>query len=140
MENELKKFVAIQQMKNVEFLGFVDGVNKKNILARAQVLIFPSRCYESFGYTLIESYACGVPVVASDAGAAREMVDENLTGNLFKAGDAEDLENKVSGITENKIQLMEMKSRSLKKAKLHYTSATGFQNLIKTLDTLIGKR
>ncbi len=117
-------------MENIEFTGFIDGPLKREILAGARFLIFPSECYESFGYTIIESYACGTPVIASDIGGARELVTEGETGFLFKPGDADDLRRQISCfLTLDNDSLMAMKQKSLARANEFFTSEIGYKNL-----------
>ena len=57
----------------------------RNIRAmkNARFLIFPSEWYETFGMTLVESFACGTMVVCSKLGAMEEIVDDGRTGLHF---------------------------------------------------------
>ena len=50
-------------VKSVEFLGFVDNVEKYGLLKSSKLFVFPS-LYESWGVVVAEALACGVPVVA----------------------------------------------------------------------------
>lgn len=64
------------------------------ILARmraASWLVLPSLWYENFPRTIVEAFACGLPVIASRLGALPELVDDGVTGLLFAPGSAEDL-------------------------------------------------
>ena len=45
--------------------------------------------------TILEAYACGVPVIAPDLGPIDEVVDDGRTGLLFRAGDTTDLAHKI---------------------------------------------
>jgi len=136
MEKELLEYARLHQMKNVTFEGFVDGTLKREMLKSALFLIFPSECYESFGYTIIEGYACGVPVAASDIGGARELVQEGDTGFLFEAGNPDDLQKKISQIMADRQCLMKMKENALQRAKTLYTKETGCQNLLDLFNKL----
>jgi glycosyltransferase involved in cell wall biosynthesis len=130
LENEMKEFVRDHGMENIEFAGFIDGPLKREILASARFLIFPSECYESFGYTIIESYACATPVIASDIGGARELVTEGETGFLFKPGDADDLRRQISLLLVlDNASLMAMKQKSLACANEFFTGEIGYKNL-----------
>ena len=62
-----------------------------NLMRRAELLVFPSVVFETFGQTIIEAYAAGTPVAASSGGAGAELVTPGRTGFLFKPGDAPDL-------------------------------------------------
>jgi glycosyltransferase involved in cell wall biosynthesis len=130
LEKELERFVRSHRMEHVTFTGFVDGEVKKEMLSRARFLIFPSECYESFGYSIIEGYACGVPVIASDIGSARELIKEGETGFLFEPGNPGDLREKISRMMAmDNGKLMTMKEKALKRVKELYTREEGYKNL-----------
>jgi len=59
-----------------------------SLMRRSHALVLPSICYENFPRTLVEAYACGLPVIASRLGAMQLLVREGSTGSLFEAGDA----------------------------------------------------
>jgi glycosyltransferase involved in cell wall biosynthesis len=67
---------------DVIFLGEVDRRQKIDLLARAACTLVPSQWDEPFGLVMIESLACGTPVVALRAGSAPEIVDHDVTGYL----------------------------------------------------------
>ncbi|NIM15328.1 MAG: glycosyltransferase [Candidatus Aminicenantes bacterium] len=135
--DELKEFTRLHRMTHVTFEGFIDGQAKREILKKALLLVFPSECYESFGYSIIESYACGVPVVASDIGGARELVQNGENGFLFEVGNPEDLQKKISALLSDRQQLMRMKERALERAKKSYTKEIGYQDLAALFKRLV---
>ena len=65
---------------DVEFLGEVGGDDKLRLLAEARCLLNPIAWPEPFGMVMIESIACGTPVVATPMGAATEIIDQGITG------------------------------------------------------------
>jgi glycosyltransferase involved in cell wall biosynthesis len=72
-------------------LGYVSDAQRRDLLAGARVLAYPSR-YEGFGLVPLEAMAAGIPVVASRAGALPEvlgdaavLVDSDDTGGLAAA-------------------------------------------------------
>jgi len=56
----------------VRFPGWVDEVDKPALYSAATVFVFPS-CYEGFGLPILESMACGTPVVTSNAASLPEL-------------------------------------------------------------------
>jgi glycosyltransferase involved in cell wall biosynthesis len=71
-------------------LGALDGTQVAAEMTRAVALVMPSLWYENFPRTLVEAYACGLPVLASRLGALAELVEDGVTGLLVAPGDAAD--------------------------------------------------
>jgi glycosyltransferase involved in cell wall biosynthesis len=61
------------------------------LVKNAYLLVVPSIWYEGAPGVIMEAFACGVPVIASDLGALPELVTRGSTGLLFKSGDSADL-------------------------------------------------
>jgi glycosyltransferase involved in cell wall biosynthesis len=70
----------------VRFVGRLEPTQVHDQLRRARALAFPSLWYETFGMSLVEAMAAGLPVIASDLGGTREIVGEHA-GLLLPAGD-----------------------------------------------------
>ncbi len=64
----------------VEFIGEIDEGAKSTFLGGARALLFPIDWPEPFGLVMIESLACGVPVVAFQRGSVAEVIDDGVTG------------------------------------------------------------
>ncbi len=62
------------------FIGRIGPQKKRDLLTRARCLIAPSLIAETSSLTAMEALACGVPVIASDAGALPEIVEHGRTG------------------------------------------------------------
>lgn len=65
----------------IEYVGFVDSsMAKRDFIGNAHALLVPTIFEEPFGLVLIESLACGTPVVSLDSGAVPEVIDDGKTG------------------------------------------------------------
>ncbi len=71
---------------NVTFAGRVSDVQKARLLAKSWVALQPSMV-EGWGITVIESNACGTPVIASDVAGLRDSVVNGQTGILVPVKD-----------------------------------------------------
>jgi glycosyltransferase involved in cell wall biosynthesis len=64
----------------VEFVGEVGGASKDAFLGGAFALLFPIEWAEPFGLVMIESLACGTPVVAFRRGSVPQVMTDGVTG------------------------------------------------------------
>ncbi len=65
---------------HVEFIGEIDDSQKPAFLSGAHAVLFPIDWPEPFGLVMIESMACGTPVIAFNCGSVPEVMDDGLTG------------------------------------------------------------
>ncbi|GIL14604.1 MAG: hypothetical protein BroJett038_33240 [Chloroflexota bacterium] len=73
----------------------------EELYASADVVILPTR-REGLPYVPLEAGAMGVPVIASDIPACREIVVDGLTGKLFAVGDTGELAKAIVEYVDNK--------------------------------------
>ncbi len=64
----------------VTYVGEVGGKEKRELLEHANALLFPIDWPEPFGLVMIESFACGTPVIAYGQGSVPEIVEDGVTG------------------------------------------------------------
>jgi glycosyltransferase involved in cell wall biosynthesis len=68
----------------VEFIGEVDDKEKEEFLGNAYALLFPIDWPEPFGLVMIESMACGTPVIAWPHGSVPEIMEDGVTGFIVE--------------------------------------------------------
>jgi len=88
---ELQELAVSLGLSNVEFVGQVGRADRDSLIAKSRFTVLPSHAYETLGKTILESYAEGRAVVASDLGSRRELVRQGETGLLYRAGDVNQL-------------------------------------------------
>jgi glycosyltransferase involved in cell wall biosynthesis len=66
----------------IEYLGETSHAKKVALLQNARATLFPIEWEEPFGLVMIESMACGTPVVATRWGAAPEVIEHGRSGIL----------------------------------------------------------
>ncbi|RPJ11811.1 MAG: glycosyltransferase family 4 protein, partial [Deltaproteobacteria bacterium] len=66
----------------VEFIGEINEREKKDFLGNALALLFPIDWEEPFGLVMIESMACGTPVITFARGSVPEVMRDGVSGYL----------------------------------------------------------
>lgn len=82
---------SLEGIDGVTVLGTQPTEAVRQHLAAAHVLLMPSLSYEGLPLALIEAYAAGLPVIASDMGSLSEHVEPGLTGWCVPPGSADAL-------------------------------------------------
>jgi phosphatidylinositol alpha-mannosyltransferase len=88
MRSKLEDYVEINELPNVEFLGFISDDEKVQLYRSADLYTAPSPYGEGFGIVLLEAMAMGVPYVAGDNPGYRYASAERADDYLIDPYDA----------------------------------------------------
>jgi glycosyltransferase involved in cell wall biosynthesis len=77
------------------FTGWVSSEAACEAMRRSRALVIPSLWYETQGLVVAEAVAMGIPVIVPTTCAARDWVEDGVTGLLFRGGDVFDLAQKI---------------------------------------------
>lgn len=91
LECELRRYIHEKDIRNIQFTGFISGEAKWEFLRNSRFVVVPSECYETFGMVVVEAYAAGKPVVASNLGGLPALVESGKSGLLFNPASSTDL-------------------------------------------------
>ncbi len=86
--------------KNVNFVGRIPHRKLISFYDEAETVVAPHLWIEPFGRTVAEAMARGKVVVAADRGGPSEMIQDGVSGWLFKRGVASDLSEKICRVVE----------------------------------------
>jgi D-inositol-3-phosphate glycosyltransferase len=103
----------------------------------ADVVIVPS-VSESFGLVALEAMGCGTPVVATDAGGLRTVVDAGRSGILVKDRQASAFAQAIDSLLANPVQYRAMSQRAASRAE-SFTWAASAQRLISVVDRIVAQ-
>lgn len=98
LEDEIKKYTAENDIKNVHFTGFLPDLEK--YLKSLDIFLITSET-EGLGTSILDAMICRVPVVATAAGGIPEIVIDTKTGLLSPIKDVESLTQNISEILSN---------------------------------------
>ena len=115
-------------IKNIKFLGKVDNKKLPAYYSAADLVIVPSIHEEGFGRVILESLACGTPVVAANRGAIPEAMDESV-GRLIRIT-PQNIKKQVEYFYKNPDKLQKLSRSSREFAENRYSE--------KNVDTIVG--
>lgn len=130
-EKQLKDKVKNESIKNVEFLGYLEGESLRDTIRKCRFSILPSLWYEVFGLSIIESMALGKPVIAAKIGGITEIIKENYNGLFFEAGNKSDCKDKILKLWNEKSFWSELSKNARKTVIEKYNSEDHYLRLIK---------
>lgn len=121
-------------LEHVTSLGSQPNESVRREMTRAQALIVPSIWYENFPRTIVESFACGTPVIASRIGSLACIVQDGKTGLLFEPGNADDLVAKIEWALRNPREMAEMGRRARQRFENEFSADVNYKKLIEIYD------
>jgi len=127
---ELEKEARDRGLSNITFRGQLSRELTLEAMHRARFLVFSSEWYETFGMTMVESFACGVPVICSRLGAMQELVDDGRTGLHFTPGDSVDLAEKVEWAWNNPEVIRGLGKAARQEYEAKYTAEKNYPMLM----------
>jgi len=115
LRNQLKKMVEnLKITDRVEFLRRLTHEQVATVLNESSIFVMSSLC-EGFPKALVEAIACSTPVVATDVGSCREIV--NGVGYIVKPRDPKELKETLNRLIENEGLRMDFSRRCQEVAK-----------------------
>jgi glycosyltransferase involved in cell wall biosynthesis len=137
---ELRRSASALGLRNVTFLGQLPREQAFEYLSKARFLLFPSEWYETFGMTIIEAYAHGIPVVASRMGVMPEIVKENQTGLLFEPRDPKSLAALVESLWKETGLIRQLSQNARREYEMFYTADENYRQLMAIYNEVLAKQ
>ena len=98
----MKSLIEQHELEDkIIFVGFVHGEQLEKITAEAMCVACPAIWYENLPNTVIEAYAYGKPVIASNLGSLAEIVENRKTGLLFEPKNSKQIADCIRELYEN---------------------------------------
>ena len=116
---ELRK--SAEGEPRIKFCGTFAREDIGKVLAEIDVLVIPSLWHENSPLILLFALACRVPVIASDSGGLRELIQDGVNGLLFERGDTDMLAKHIKTLADDNALLEKLRSApvSVKSIKEH---------------------
>jgi D-inositol-3-phosphate glycosyltransferase len=131
---EIQECITREGLGNVHLTGFIPDEDLPDYYRASDVFVLPTRTAEGFGLVLMEAAASGVPSIATDSGAPREIVDDEVTGLLVPPGAAGDLAAAIVRLHDSP-ELLGAMSRAALAKSAEFT----WDRSIDTLESILGE-
>jgi phosphatidylinositol alpha-mannosyltransferase len=118
------------------FLGELSEEDKVRLLHSVDVFCSPNTGGESFGIVTAEAMAAGLPIVASDIPAFRDVLRGGQAGELFAAGDADDLARVTARLLDDPARRAELSVAALD-AVADYDWGIVAQSVLNVYETVV---
>lgn len=121
----------------IQFLGGLERQQVIELMKSALFLVVPSEWYEGFPMTIVEAYATGLPVVASNIGSLSEVVVPGETGELFSPGNPGSLCAAISRISHDPSQLDVLRTKARSRFDQLYSADANVKALMQIYSSAI---
>jgi glycosyltransferase involved in cell wall biosynthesis len=123
----------------IHFAGARDAAGVAATLRGAEVFVWPA-VDEAFGIAFIEAQACGLPVVAGDAGGVAAVIDDGRSGLLVAPGDARALAAAVRRLVTDDALRTAMAARAPAYVRARHDLPVAARQLDSTLRRVVAAR
>ena len=129
----------LTQAPEISLLGALSTDAVRAEMSQAMALVLPSIWYENFPRTLVEAFACGLPVIASRIGALAELVEDGINGLLFDTGNAQDLAEKMNWAQQHPTEMAQMGRNARAHYEAEFTAERNYQQLMAIYEDAIAE-
>jgi glycosyltransferase involved in cell wall biosynthesis len=125
--------------ESILFLGKLEREQIFYEMSRSAFMVMPSLSYEGFPMTLVESLACGLPIISSKIGSLTELIQHGVTGLHIHPGSSDDLARKALEIIDNLELRQQMSYAARAKYLENYTSRKSLERLVEIYQSAIAR-
>lgn len=122
---------------HIRFMGSRDDVHER---MRLYQIGFTCSKSEGFGLVTAEYMHGQLGVIASDSGANPELIEDNVTGLLFKSGDAKSLADCLTRLYNNRDLLIRLSHAAKEKARREYTQQKNAEAIYNVYQEILSKK
>lgn len=106
---------------DVRFHGRLPAPDLHRLLRAASVAVLPSRWQENQPLSVLEAYACGVPVVGTSLGGVPELIDAGADGEIVRPDDFEALAEALKRVSRDPVRALVMGRAAREKAEREFS-------------------
>ena len=114
-----------EKASNIHFLGYQNKEKTLDIISSSDLLIQPSRMEGGLSYTLLESMACGTPIICTNTGGGKDTLSHMKNCYIVESNNSDELLLAILHLMNNSEIRKKLSSTALKEIKKHDWSIIG---------------
>ena len=142
-EKNLQRYIQKNSVDDVvKMIGFCKKGSDEwyDIMQSASVAVLPSIWYDNSPIAISESMAFCTPVIVSDLGGTKEMIEDEKSGFVFRAHDSNDLAEKMRQFIDDRGLVQEMGTQALDRVHVINDEEMYYQKLMHIYECAIKKK
>jgi len=136
-ESEFGSYLKNKYSHSAEFINFLSKDKLYQYIRNASFIVVPSIWYENMPNVVLESFAHGKAVIASNHGCFPELIKENHNGLLFEPGNTEALSDLLAWAIQNPKDMIQMGINARKMVEINFSPDSHFKKLYSLFNSLI---
>lgn len=122
---------------NTNYVGFKIGSELRELIQNCRAVVVPSISYENQPFSVLEAFAAGKPVIASNLGGMSELVTHMDRGLLVRPNDPDDLSSAMTWLSENPKDALRMGRSAFEYVKQAHSADSHYQSLMNIYSKLV---
>ena len=124
--------------KNIYTFDFTENIKEKKLIFCASDCTILTSINENFPNVILESMACGTPVIAFESGGIKEII-RNDNGMLVEKENIEKMENNLRHLKKNRLLYRKLSSNAMKTIKAEFSSEVEIKKYIQIYNNVLKK-
>ena len=133
----LEAFARDNSIRNVDFVGYKNKSEVKELMSHASFSIIPSEWYENSPLVIYEAFSMGKPVIGATIGGITEFIEPDRDGLHFQPGDDKQLAGCINSLLDDREKIKEMGKNAREKAEKNFSPQEHQQWITSVYERLI---
>ena len=124
LEDYCKSFIEEHNTRNIELKGFVEHNEAIALMVESKAVLLPTKWYEGFPMTIVESFSVGTPIIGSSLGNVGDLIEEGKNGYRVEFDNVVAVKHALDGVNTSISQFC------LEEFQNKYNEEVAYNNLI----------
>lgn len=128
-----------KQIPRIKFHGAVAQPLIADALRTSGLMVVPSIYFDSAPLVVAEAQAAGLPVLASEHGGMKEIIEDRVTGRIIRDLSSQGLAQEIAELLQDPAQLQRMSEAAVKRAREKFSWSKTVREIVALQNSLLGR-